>query len=273
MASLPDEICDLIYADPPFNTKRRIVHKTSGVSFNDRFEPNGEGYLAFLEPRIRQMHRLLKTHGSIYVHVDWRCSHHVRLMMERIFGVENLLNEIIWSYRSGGRPGSWFMRKHDTIFLFVKNKGLHRFNRLRDGEYRTRDLVHDENGRPFKKTRKGRIYFNEQGPAMADVWELPILSTVSSERVNYPSQKPEALLERIVRASSQPGDVVGDFFCGSGTTLVCAKRLGRRFLGCDQNEAAVHLTRRRLASIDLQTDSTPKEPAITTDKAFTGVED
>ena len=131
--------------------------------------------------------------------------------------------------------------------LYARQSGAHTFNRLRDGQYRTRDLKFSADGLPYKSTRKGPLHFPPDGPELPDVWDIPFLSTVSKERTRYPSQKPEALLERIVRASSNEGDLVADFFCGSGTTLVVAKRLKRRWLGCDVSPKAVEITRRRLA--------------------------
>lgn len=235
MAGLPQGACDLIYIDPPY-----------GTSADGRGGPV-QDYVAFLASRIEAMHRLLAPNGSIYVHLDWRCVHYVKVLMDRVFGEAQFLNEIIWSYRSGSRPGRWFARKHDSILLYAKQAGRHTFHCLREGAYRTLDMKKDEQGRPYKSTRRGPIYFDPAGPALSDVWEMPFLSTVSKERVGYPSQKPLALLERIILASSNPGDLVADFFCGSGTTLVAAKRLGRRWLGVDINPEAVSIAERRLA--------------------------
>jgi DNA modification methylase len=184
-------------------------------------------------------------------------------MLDEIFGSDNFLNEIIWSYRSGGRTGRWFARKHDTILLYARKIGAHTFNRMRGGRYRTLDLQLTTDGQPYKSTRNGRIHFHPDGPVVPDVWEIPFLSTVSKERTRYPTQKPEALLERMIQASSDRGDLVGDFFCGSGTTLVTAKRLGRHWLGCDRSSEAVKLTRKRLAQTPppCQTDPPPAHPA------------
>jgi site-specific DNA-methyltransferase (adenine-specific) len=170
-------------------------------------------------------------------------------MLDELFGAGHFLNEIVWSYRSGGRPGQWFARKHDTLLLYAKRVGWHTFNRLRGGQYRTRDLCMTKEGRPYKSTKKGLIYFDPAGPELSDVWDIPFLSTVSRERTGYPTQKPEALLERIIKASSNEGDLVADVFCGSGTTLVVAKRLNRRYLGCDINPEAVTIAKRRLAGV------------------------
>ncbi|GJM24919.1 MAG: hypothetical protein DHS20C16_13340 [Phycisphaerae bacterium] len=194
---------------------------------------------------------MLKEAGTVYVHVDPRVSHHVRLLLDEIFGARNFLNEIIWSYRTGGVSTKWFGRKHDTILVYAKALGKHTFNTLRDGVYRTDGLKYEDDGRPYKQTKSGKLYFHADGPVVTDVWEIPFLSTVSLERTGYPTQKPEALLERIIRASSVPGDLVADFFCGSGTTLAVAKRMGRKWLGSDSSEEAVEIALSRLKSVEI----------------------
>lgn len=254
LCAMPDDSIDLVYIDPPFmtNATRR---ESGGNSFPDRWAGGVAEYIAFLEPRIRQMLRVLTERGTIYVHVDWRASHHVRLMLDNVFGAGNFLNEIIWTYRTGGLSRRWFARKHDTIFAYAKASGKHTFNIHRGGQFRTDGMKTDDQGRPFKSTRKGPLYFHPEGPALTDVWDIPFLSTVSSERVGYPSQKPEALLERIIRASSNPGDRVADFFCGSGTTLAVAMRLDRRIVGCDVSPEAMAVTAKRLDAINSSTQS------------------
>jgi len=190
----------------------------------------------------------LSLRGLLYVHLNWRAVHYVKVELDRIFGEEHFLNEIIWGYRSGSRPGRWFSRKHDTILAYAKSPGQHTFNVLREGEYRTRDLKRSADGVPYKSTRKGPIFFHPDGPAMTDVWDIPILSTVSRERTGYPAQKPEALLRRIILASSNEGDTVADFFCGSGTTLAVAEQLGRDWMGCDESVEAVAIASARIAA-------------------------
>ncbi len=246
MQSLPDAGIDLIYVDPPFKTGRVQRQGREGHAFADRWPGGIRAYLAFLEPRLREMCRLLKPTGSIYVHLDWHAVHYVKVLLDGIFGYRNFLNEIVWSYRTGGISARWFGRKHDTILAYAKRIGRHTFHVLRDGRFRTDGLNYDEAGRPYKQTRRGRLYFDPAGPALTDVWEIPFLSTVSLERTGYPGQKPLALLDRIIRAASNRGDLVADFFCGSGTTLVAAKGLGRRWIGCDLSPRAVALARRRL---------------------------
>jgi len=249
MQSLPAASCDLIYLDPPFATQKTRTHAASGAQYNDRWAGGIDGFLDFLQPRLEECRRLLPDTGTLYVHLDWRASHHVRLLLDRIFGDANFLNEIIWQYRTGGAAARWFARKHDTILAYAKKLGRHTFNVQRGGRFRTDGLNRDEAGRPYKSTRKGRLYFHEDGPVLSDVWDIPFLSTVSLERVDWPTQKPLALLERIITASSNPGDTVADFFCGSGTTLIAAQRLNRRPLGCDAALEAISITSARLTHL------------------------
>lgn len=248
MAGLPTGAIDLIYADPPFFTGKPRTPVSGRHTFADSWPGGLCDYLAFLRPRIEEMRRLLKPTGLLFVHLDWHAVHYVKVMLDELFGYDHFVNEIVWSYRTGGQSRRWFARKHDTILAYARCVDRHKFHVQRDGVFRTEGLNVDEDGRPYKNTRSGRLYFNPEGPAMTDVWELPFLSTVSLERTGYPTQKPEALLERIILACSDEGDVVADFFCGSGTTLAVAHRLGRRWLGCDILADAVDMARRRLGS-------------------------
>ncbi len=247
MRRLPAGCCDLVYVDPPFFADRRS-HGPRG-RFRDAWTGGLDAYLAFLRPRLEQMHRLLSLNGSLYMHLDSHVVHYVKVMLDEVFGLGNFLNEIVWSYRTGGVARRWFGRKHDTILLYARRRGSHTFNVQHEGQYRTDGLQYDEEDRPYKQTRTGRLYFSAEGPIMTDVWDVPFLSTVSLERTGWPSQKPEALLERMVLASSRPGDTVGDFFFGSGTSLVVARRLGRHVIGCDVAREAVRITRRRLDAL------------------------
>jgi len=250
MSRLPSGCLDLIYADPPFCTGKSPSSRGSNrKTFPDRWPGGLDAFMAFLRPRLEQMHRLLAPTGTLYVHLDWHAVHYVKVELDALFGYENFLNEIIWSYRTGGLSRRWFGRKHDTILVYAKQLGRHVFHVQRDGVFRTDGMNYDAHGRPYKSTRRGRLYFHPSGPALTDVWDIPFLSTVSSERTGYPTQKPEALLERIIRASSRRGQWVADFFCGSGTTLAVAERLGRRWLGCDISPDAVRIARRRLAAL------------------------
>ncbi|MGB0715988.1 MAG: DNA-methyltransferase [Phycisphaerae bacterium] len=262
MAKLPDAYCDLIYIDPPFNCGRTLgPTKVGDLRFVDVQEDGLQGYLRMLTPRLREMRRLLSMHGSIYVHLDWRTVHHVRLQLDEIFGADQFLNEIIWTYRSGGRQGKWFRRKHDTILAYARSRGDHTFNPVREGTYKTQALSFDDDGRPYKNTRKGRLYFHPEGPAVGDVWDIPILSTVANERTGYPTQKPLRLINRIISAATNPGDMVADFFCGSGTTLESALRLGRNTIGCDINTDACDIARSRIEAVLAERDTARTSPA------------
>jgi len=248
MGRLPDGCCDLIYADPPFGAGReRVSSRIQGAAYRDHWPDGAPGFLEFLSPRLQEMHRLLSEKGSLYVHLDWRSAHYVRAVLDDMFGADNFLNEIIWVYRTGGRSDRWFARKHDTLLLYAKHAGRHTFNVLREGVFRTDGLRTSDDGRPYKSTKNGPLYFHPDGPAMTDVWDVPFLSTVSRERTGWPTQKPEALLRRIVAASSLEGDLVADFFCGSGTTPAVAAAMGRRWLGCDVSPQAIAIAERRLA--------------------------
>ncbi len=251
----PQGLCDLIYLDPPFFTGKNRKTTDQSAGYSDRWDGGISSYLSFMQPRLAQCHRLLAEHGTLYLHVDWRVSHHLRIALDDLFSRSNFMNEIVWHYRTGGLSRRWFARKHDTILVYARRLGKHRFQLLRQGEYRTDGLKRDRQGRPYKSTTKGRLYFNVEGPALTDVWDMPFLSTVSKERVDWPTQKPQALLERIILASSNPGDLVGDFFCGSGTTLAAAKALGRRWLGCDISPEAVRIARGRLSRLRVSSSS------------------
>jgi DNA modification methylase len=253
MRQLPSESIDLIYIDPPFFSGRNynviFGDKNEVRSFSDIWEGGMPGYLVWLNARLFEMKRLLKPTGSVFVHLDWHASHYVKVEMDKIFGSDNFGNEIIWSYRTGGISKQWFPRKHDVLLLYFRNQAEHFFKPLRGGEFRTQGMNYDEQGKPYKSTKKGRLYFNEEGPAITDVWEIPFLSTVADERIGYPTQKPEALLEKVIEACSKEGDVVADIFCGGGTTPAVAQRLNRRWVASDQSRIAVAITADRIAKV------------------------
>jgi site-specific DNA-methyltransferase (adenine-specific) len=254
---LPDGAVDLIYVDPPFGTgqTRRLSSIRTGAGertrrgFGDRpyrYQVTSthayrddmplDEYLGFLETHLREAHRVLREDGSLYLHLDFHSAHHARLLLDEVFGAERFLNEIVWAYDYGGRPRDRWPRKHDTILWYAKGE---RWTFNRDDvdriPYMAPGLVGPE------KAARGKL--------PTDVWWMTIVPTNSRERTGYPTQKPEALLTRILLASSDPGDLVLDFFCGSGTTGVVAKRLGRRFLLVDENPEATAIARRRLDAI------------------------
>lgn len=254
MSTMPADCVDLIYADPPFGTgqTRRLESIRTGTGTRSR---NGFGgrryafevvscmsyrddmgldqYLEFLFERLAEMHRVLRPTGSLYLHLDYRSVHYARLLMDEIFGPDHFLNEIIWAYDYGGRARDKWPRKHDNILWYAKSDHW-TFNpdQIDRIPYMAPSLVGPEKA--------------AQGKLPTDVWWMTIVPTNSRERTGYPTQKPLRLLERIIRASSNPGDLVADFFCGSGTTGVAAAKLGRRYLLVDVNPVAVEIARERL---------------------------
>jgi len=236
--AFPDGCFDLIYADPPFRTGR-ILRAPGGAAFSDQWQGGPEAYLAWMEPRLAAMRRLLAPTGSLFVHLDWHAAHAVKLMLDRLFGAHLFVNEIVWSYRTGGNGRRRLACKHDTIFFYAREAG-YKFHPLRERSALTHaygfanaDVRTDARG-PYRMA------------LLRDVWEIPALRGNMAERVAFPTQKPLALLRRIVRLVTDPGDLVGDFFCGSGTTLVAAVCEGRRAIGADLSREALALAAGRL---------------------------
>ena len=258
LRALPDGVVDLAYADPPFASggARRLATIRTGSGDRTRRGFGGREYryevvrdlawaddlpldehLAALRARLVEVRRVLAPHGSLYLHVDWRTSHHARLLLDELFGPDRFLNEIVWAYDYGGRARDRWPRKHDTILWYARGDSW-RFDReaIDRVPYLAPGLVGPE------KAARGKL--------PTDVWWLTIVPPGSRERTGYPTQKPLRLLERIVAASSRPGDLVLDPYAGSGTTGVAAARAGRRFLLVDRNPEAVAIARARLASAD-----------------------
>ena len=251
MRALPDECIDLIYADPPFFTGRDP--RTGGAAgraplrFADTWAGGLASYITWLGERLAEMRRLLRPTGVLYVHCDWHAGHYIKVELDRIFGQRLFQNEVIWHYGLGAANASrHFLRKHDTIFVYRRSDAA-KFRLQRGAVTPAMEAKYcheDEHGRYMMS--RGRKYYLRGGKRLDSVWDIPALSATSGERLGYPTQKPEALLERIVRASSDEGDVVTDFFCGAGTTPAVAQRLGRRWLACDANPDAVAITEARL---------------------------
>ncbi|HAJ44586.1 MAG: Site-specific DNA-methyltransferase [Parcubacteria group bacterium GW2011_GWC1_43_61] len=262
LRTLSTESIDLIYIDPPFFSGRNynvIWGDTNEVrSFYDIWEGGIDSYLVWLNARLWEMRRVLKKTGSIYVHCDWHASHYIKTEMDKIFGYENFRNEIIWCYQGAGQSEKQFKRKHDIILFYTKSKEYD-FNYSAVGiltgeKQRVKYTGKDEKGY-FKsyKHSDGKVYkkYFDEDEVMPQIdWWMDIsIIQSSNERIGYPTQKPEALLERIIKASSNEGDVVADFFCGGGTTLAVAQKLKRRFIGCDSSRVAVSVTLDRLVKI------------------------
>lgn len=256
MRSLPPASIDLIYIDPPFFSGRNynvIFGDDNEVrSFTDIWEGGMPGYLVWLNARLLEMKRLLKPMGSIYVHCDWHASHYIKCELDKIFGYDNFRNENVWYYRRYTATSRTFQRLHDVI-LFYSKSDVWTFNEQYEPYSETAGKAdshykQDDKGKWYRwQKRKGqdayKVYLNEEGKKVGDVWTLQHINASATERIGYPTQKPEDLLKRIILAASNPGDVVADFFCGGGgTTPSVAQRLGRRWIACDQSKVAIAIT-------------------------------
>ncbi len=256
LKQLPDKSVDLIYIDPPFNTGKvqsRTQIKTERSAEGDRrgfgnhlyttqvvgsrsYRDQFDDFQAFLYPRLTEAYRVLKDNGSFYFHIDYREVHYCKIMLDGLFGRENFVNEVIWAYDFGGRPKNRWPAKHDDILFYVKDKDNYIFNREQIARipYMAPGLVGKE------KAEKGKL--------PTDTWWHTIVGTNSKEKTGYPTQKPQALLERIICASSPIGGVVLDFFAGSGTTAAACLALNRNFILVDNNPQAHEVMHKRFSS-------------------------
>jgi len=232
LGTLPDGSIELVYADPPFNTgatRRGRVRDAVGDGdydaprYGDSWE-SAEAHAAFLEPRLRECHRVLRDDGAILLHCDWRSAHHLRLLLDRVFGADCFVNHLIWSYGLGGSSPRRFARKHDDILYYAKG----------DTHWFEPPMVPAASVRMRGQLKK-----------MTDVLEVPSINNMADERTGYPDQKPLALLRLLIGACCPPGGTVLDPFCGSGTTLVAAIELGRAAIGCDVSADAVAIATAR----------------------------
>ncbi len=257
LRTMEDGSVDLIYVDPPFNTGRvqrrdrlRTVqdeagdrtgfagrrYKTERVSRDDGFVDAFDDYLAFLEPRLREAHRVLSPMGSFYFHIDYREVHYCKVLLDRIFGRASFLNEIIWAYDYGARSKTRWPAKHDNILFYVKDPARYHFDVTEVDRiaYMAPGLVGEE------KTARGKL--------PTDTWWHTIVSPTGKEKLGYPTQKPLGILKRVVRASCPRGGLVLDFFAGSGTTGAAALESGRRFVLVDASEVAIATMKKRFGA-------------------------
>ena len=260
LRTLPDASVDLVYIDPPFNTgkvQRRERLRTIADEDGDRtgfagkryrteklardpgFADAFDDYLAFLEPRLREAHRVLAPTGSLYFHIDYREVHYCKVLLDRIFGREAFLNEIIWAYDYGARSTKKWPAKHDNILFYAKDPARYHFDLAEVDRipYMAPGLVGPE------KAARGKL--------PTDTWWHTIVSPTGKEKLGYPTQKPLGILRRIVRASCPKGGLVLDFFAGSGTTGAAALETGRRFLLVDASPEAIKVMKRRFANEDV----------------------
>jgi len=259
LKSQPDESVDLIYCDILYGTGRNFGDYKDLKPIRSEIEAH---YL----PRLIEMHRVLKSTGSIYLQMDTRINHWLRILMDDVFGYKNIVNEIIWNYSVGGKGNTCFAKKHDVIYFYSKTK-KYVFNYKdikvplspnkhdkKGIDYGGRNGI-DENGKRYvDKWGTGRKklyrYYLDDGKIPEDVWnDINTLHHRTDEYVDYTTQKPKALIERIIKASSNEGDTVADYYLGSGTTAVVCKELNRNFIGCDINPKAIEITNARLDAV------------------------
>lgn len=306
---IPPESIDLVYLDPPFNSKKNynILYKKDGqdspsqiqafedtwnwntvgveTSFNELIENkenikisnlmigfekvmgrNGTlAYLSMMTTRLIELKRVLKSTGSIYLHCDPTASHYLKIVMDVIFGEDNFRNEIVWCYSGGNNAHTYFQRKHDIILFYSKTE-KYIFN-AKDIVILPRETSRyyiDEEGKKYTK-KNGKIYYcKHEGKIPEDYWiDIQVLHHISNERLGYPTQKPEALLERIIKASSNEGDIVIDPFCGCGTTVAVAEKLNRKWIGIDITPLAINVIKKRMSdhssNIKIELDGLPKD--------------
>ena len=263
MRQLPSGSVDLIYIDPPFFSGREynviFGDQNEYRSFSDIWEGGMPGYLIWLNVRLYEMKRLLRKTGNLVVHCDLHASHYIKLEMDRIFGYESLRNEIVWSYHSGGASSRYFGRKHDILLWYARDEGQYFFDDTHvrvpytdstlkaynktDAEGNRYKLITHRDGTEEKVFAKNL----ERGRLLTDVWDdIPHIANWSGEKVGYPTQKPEKLVERVILSLCPKTGTVADFFCGGGTTAAVAQRLERHWLACDQSRVAVAITADRL---------------------------
>ncbi|TFG20433.1 MAG: site-specific DNA-methyltransferase [Promethearchaeota archaeon] len=259
---------DLIYIDPPFATGGNFPLKINigegeayqvVPSYSDYWKGGMDEYLNFLYERILLMKKLLADTGSIYVHLDWHVVHYIKLMMDEIFGIDNFRNEIIWMYpAASARTRNFFIRSYDTILFYTKSENyifnddpniyMEYSNRVKNA------LKEDEKGKFYYrggshdgKKLSRKVYVKQDGIFPRDIWnDIPYVRANTAEYQAFSTQKPERLLKRIILASTNENQLVADFFCGSGTTLIAAEKLGRKWIGCDSMSHAINICRKRI---------------------------
>ena len=264
----------LIYIDPPFDVGADFSMKVEigddeltkkpnvleELAYRDTWGKGADSFIAMIYERLSLMRDLLADDGSIYVHCDWRVSGYMRLVLDEIFGKDNFLNELIWHYQAGTAPLKGFAKKHDVIFVYTKTKSENIFNPIRLMVKDESIYPHtDEDGRKYRMSGNNNAtrYYADEGRKADDVWtwldrkENNVVQVFHAlpEHIGFPTQKPEKLLERIIGASSNEGDLVADFFCGSGTTLAVAEKLGRKWIGSDLGKFSIHTTRKRMIGV------------------------
>ena len=259
LKSIDEKAIDLIYLDPPFFTQKKQSLKTRDNKKEYSFEDSWKdihAYKNFIHERLVECKRVLKKTGSIFLHCDRSASHYLRIALDEVFEMNNFQSEIIWSYKRWSNAKKGLLNSHQVIFFYSKTKNF-KFNMIYNDYSATTNIdqifqkrVRDENGKTVYKHNQGNVELikAKKGVPLSDVWDIPYLNPKARERVGYPTQKPIILLERIISIASDKDDIVLDPFCGSGTTLVAAKLLGRKYIGIDTSKDAIKLTKSRLKS-------------------------
>jgi len=286
LKKIDDKSVDLVYLDPPFFTQKKHSLKprdnSKEYSFDDTWE-SIESYKNYIQERLVECKRVLKGTGSVFLHCDRTASHYLRVALDEVFGIPNFQSEIVWSYKRWSNAKKGLLNSHQIIYFYSKSPHF-KFNKTFDAYSPTTNIdqifqkrVRDENGKTkYKKAENGDYELMEQksGVPLADVWEIPYLNPKANERVGYPTQKPIILLERIIQLVTDKGDIVLDPFCGSGTTLVAAALLNRKYIGIDISEDAIELTKKRLAN-PIKSDSlllkNGKDSYLNQDKDILGI--
>lgn len=269
LKKLSDESVRLIYIDPPFNTQKIQRRNRIALTRDNQGKRGGFGttrysvvrlrspeyldqfddFVAYMRPRLEEAYRILAADGSLFLHIDYREVHYVKVLLDGIFGRQCFLNELIWAYDYGGRPRNRWPAKHDTILWYVKDPNRYVFH------YEAIDRIPYLAPRLVGPAKAGR------GKVPTDVWWMTIVPTNSNEKTGYPTQKPLRLLNRIVKVHSDVGDTVLDFFAGSGTTGMAAANAGRRYILMDNSADAVEIMRERLAASAPKIVGVRKRPA------------
>lgn len=252
LAKFPKKSVDLIYADPPFfsNKHYEIIWGNGAemMVYQDRWKGGINVYIEWMKERLWQCYQVLKDTGSMYLHCDWHASHRLRVALDDIFDEKNFRNEIIWAYKTGGTSKRWFARKHESIFFYTKSP-KYNFNVQHYKSWQQKKYNYSEKYPEYYDDGEKRWYHLA---ICRDVWDdVFVIGTEpdKSERLGYPTQKPEALLKRIIEASSNKDDIVLDPFCGCGTTLAVAHQLGRKWIGIDVSPIACNLMKDRLSKV------------------------
>jgi adenine specific DNA methylase Mod len=252
-----EEKIDLIYIDPPFYSGANYHIEIEGpdkvyydIAYHDQWEKDLDSYLQMLYERIILFKRLLSKKGLLFIHLDWHASHYIRLLLDEVFGQNKFVNSIVWYYYNKYSAGKKNLpRAHDDILVYSKTND-HTFNELRIPRKKPRKQLRREMVNGVLKNMKDEnghvIYRTVTDKKMDDVWKIPCMQPASKEWTGYPTQKHHDLLERVVKLGSNEGDLVADFFCGSGTTLLAAERLKRKWIGSDISEYSIYLTLKRL---------------------------